>query len=272
MPDIQAQSTVPASWTIEFCYTGTQASNGNINPAYSISVSGSSTQGANWNVVNSLQSNVLGGTAIATTVLNGQTYTIVFYIRGTNPSAGAIQGYANTLGNVPWFFMAVVQQESRTLNFRTADKLPLQSFDNGFGLMQLTNSPTPDYNSIFNWKRNVEMGLQKIHDKQDAATGWVNRQRGQCIQELAAQCPLIPTTTDANCVFSDQSGSTKTFVDAVAIKMYNGAVAHYVAGDNTRHVWKVNGGMFAPISRNRSGKGRRKLSLSGRATCRYCFL
>eukprot|EP00597_Dinobryon_sp_UTEXLB2267_P003083 CAMPEP_0170069836 /NCGR_PEP_ID=MMETSP0019_2-20121128/8359_1 /TAXON_ID=98059 /ORGANISM="Dinobryon sp., Strain UTEXLB2267" /LENGTH=540 /DNA_ID=CAMNT_0010277975 /DNA_START=1006 /DNA_END=2625 /DNA_ORIENTATION=+ len=237
MPDIQAQSAVSAKWSIQFCYTGTHASAGHLNPTYSQTVTGTSTEGSNWNVVSALQGNVIGGTAIATAVLSGQSYTIVFYIRGTNPSPGTIQAYANSIGNVPWYFMAMIAQESNTLNFRTSDRLPLQSYDNGFGLMQLTNSPVPDYNSIFNWKKNVKVGLQKIHDNEIAAAGWISRQRSQCQQDLGVLCPHIPTRNDVKCVFSDQMGATETFINAVAIKRYNGATANYVSWDNKNRVW-----------------------------------
>jgi hypothetical protein len=97
--------------------------------------------------------------AIAKAVLKEETYTVLFYIRGTNPTVGALREYLDSLRNAPFYFEAMIVQESTSRQFDLKDKrLPLQTFDNGFGLTQLTN-PVPDYNEVFSWKANVKEGF-----------------------------------------------------------------------------------------------------------------
>ena len=240
MPDIQAQSAGTATWSIEFCYTGTKAKAPNVNPKYTKSVPGVSSLGQNLDVDSALSSHVVGGTAIAKAVLKGETYTVLFYIRGTNPTVGAIRDYLNSLGNAPFYFEAMIVQESTSRQFDLKDKrLPLQTFDNGFGLTQLTN-PAPNYNEVFSWKANVKEGVSfYLNEKLSYGRRKITGEKAKCQKDLGAQCPPIPTLTYGNCVFTDAAGSRLTFMDAVGMKYYNGG-GNFVVWDKTNHVWQFN--------------------------------
>lgn len=54
----------------------------------------------------------------------------------------------------------IFKQETQTKHFYT-DEMPLVSFDNGYGLGQLTN-PAPTYEQIWNWKKHVKTIMDTI--------------------------------------------------------------------------------------------------------------
>jgi hypothetical protein len=181
-------------------------------------------------------------------------YTIVFYIRGVNPSKKTILDYAKKVTpNGPNFYISgIINVETFMIgesHFETggtysrytksAKGLPLETNDNGFGVMQLTN-PVPTYVQMFNWKKNVEGGVDLFKVKIKYAKDWINKQKRQCNDDLKTKCPLITTKTLGKCVFSDDGSSQLTFVDAVAIKYYNGGTASFVSWDNSKHEWKFS--------------------------------
>ena len=147
-----------------------------------------------------------------------------------------------SLVGVPSYFFAIIRQESLSASanqFFVTDKLPYQTHDNGFGLLMLT-TPPPDYNELFNWQDNVKAGLALFNDKLASARRHIPKQKEACKNALGANCPLIPTKTYGNCVFSDEAGASLTFVDAVAIKCYNGCLTKFVVWDGPNLEWKFN--------------------------------
>lgn len=90
-------------------------------------------------------------------------------IRGLNPDINSIHSYANSNK-----IKAIMWQEGKTNHF-TGEGLepfywwpyneegwPLYGSPNGYGLMQLDNSPAATERQLWNWKANVDGGKQKL--------------------------------------------------------------------------------------------------------------
>jgi hypothetical protein len=92
-------------------------------------------------------------------------------VRGTNPSAPLVKQYLTTKLNAAGL-EEIINKESRCRQF-TAQGEPLRSFDNGYGLCQLTN-PAPNIEQVWNWKLHVDMGLTVLGQKRAAAILWLS--------------------------------------------------------------------------------------------------
>jgi hypothetical protein len=243
MPSILAYSgSYSVSWTFGFTYQGTKAS---VNQIFSDSVSGTSTSSTPYDLTAALGSRVLGGNLKVTWTDpdTGSPKVLTVKVLGQNPGYATLQSYVSSKygGAVPWYVFPFIEQESSNIQF-LANGLPLQSFDNGFGLTQLTNPP-PSYTQLFSWKANIDGGIQKL--KQTMANGntFMNAalpkgQRAQAVRDTGDAVP-VPTRVEGKCTFSD--GGSKTFEEAIGLKQYNGAPnGNYCSWDNANKVWKFS--------------------------------
>jgi hypothetical protein len=93
-------------------------------------------------------------------------------IKGTNPSAAEVtQFLASQPGSAG--FDKILMQESRCRHFNAAGE-PIKSFDNGYGMCQLTN-PVPSFGQVWNWKWNVLAGLSLFAEKRAAAINYLSQ-------------------------------------------------------------------------------------------------
>jgi hypothetical protein len=93
-------------------------------------------------------------------------------IKGTNPSAAEVtQFLARQSGSAG--FDKILMQESRCRHFNAVGE-PIQSFDNGYGMCQLTN-PVPSFGQVWNWKLNVQAGLSLFSVKRTAAINYLSQ-------------------------------------------------------------------------------------------------
>lgn len=103
---------------------------------------------------------VLGGDLTVKVKAGNTTFVRKTFIRGKNPSKEKILTELDVFTNKEDVTLAkkIFQQESRFRQFYS-DEAPLTSFDNGYGLGQLTN-PKPDYEQVWNWKAHIKDMLE----------------------------------------------------------------------------------------------------------------
>jgi hypothetical protein len=98
--------------------------------------------------------------------------SIAVKIAGTNATAGAITAYLASNPDSAGFDR-ILQHESQMTHF-DAQGEPKKSFDNGYGMCQLTN-PVPSYEQCWNWKMNVDGGLALFAAKRQAAIRYLSQ-------------------------------------------------------------------------------------------------
>lgn len=104
---------------------------------------------------------VIGGDLTVKVKVRTTTFVRKTLIRGKSPSkekiVAGIDSYTDADNKN--MIKKIFQQESRYRHFYS-DEMPLTSFDNGYGLGQLTNEP-PTYEQIWNWKAHVKELMEK---------------------------------------------------------------------------------------------------------------
>jgi hypothetical protein len=179
--------------------------------------------------------------------------TIIFYIRGTNPTEQSVKDYINTQNYDVWFFTRMIRQESNYRQFNPGtnygtgwnDSQGCPNFGppHGWGLMQLDlldGGQRPTAQQLWSWKANVDRGHQflngekrtMVNNRLNAATNvlnlWYEKSPEDIVQGHADQVEGNITYTHANSThfdfnFGAESGQSKPFADAAWIKNYNGS-------------------------------------------------
>lgn len=117
--------------------------------------SGSASTAANtWNAAPALVNR--GGLLTVTAIAGEATATMTVNIKGMNPAASDVTNYLATKPNSDGF-ERIIQQETKLQHFN-ASRVPIKSFDKGYGMCQLTN-PTPSFEQVWNWQHNVDAAL-----------------------------------------------------------------------------------------------------------------
>lgn len=128
------------------------------------------TAGNSWDATTTFQD--LGGEVTLTAQAGAVLKTITFQLEGNQPSADDVKTYLLTkVGAIG--FDKLIEHESRFKHF-DAKGAPIKSFDNGYGLCQLT-SPAPSYEAIWNWKKNVDGGVKLYQGKQNSARTYLSQ-------------------------------------------------------------------------------------------------
>jgi hypothetical protein len=144
------------NWTISwgsFKKSGSQTTPGNLWDAQSV-------------VTN------LGGSLTVMVSAAKQSASITVKIYGTNPSAADVTAYLTTKPGSDGFDK-LVEHESNFRQFNASNE-PVKSFDNGYGMCQLT-SPAPSYEQVWNWKLNVDGGLALFASKRASAVAYLSQ-------------------------------------------------------------------------------------------------
>jgi hypothetical protein len=115
-----------------------------------------------------------GGTLTVRAQANNQVAIITVKVQGTNPSGAEIDQFLSTQPNSDGFGK-ILQQESGWRHFN-ATREPIRSFDNGYGMCQLT-SPVPTFEQVWNWKLNVAGGLKLFADKRTTAITYLSQNK-----------------------------------------------------------------------------------------------
>lgn len=127
------------------------------------------TSGNTWDAGPALAG--LGGTLVVRAKAGKGSAGIRLKLIGTNPGEGKVKDYLTdkTDGDV---MLLIVGQESHYRHFRASGE-PVKSFDNGYGLVQLTN-PKPSYEQVWHWQRNLDAGLALYARKKAEATAFLS--------------------------------------------------------------------------------------------------
>ena len=113
-----------------------------------------------------------GGTLTVTARSGDQRAVSVVRIIGTNPSQNDVTQFVASKPNSDGFDKILIQ-ESHCRHFNARGE-PIKSFDNGYGICQLT-TPAPSFEQVWNWKSNIEGGLALFASKQTAATNYLGQ-------------------------------------------------------------------------------------------------
>ena len=127
-----------------------------------------STLGNAWNAKVSITN--YGGTLTVRAEASKMSATITVKVKGTNPSAAEVNRYLATKANSAGFDK-ILEHESKFKHFNAGSE-PIKSFDNGYGMCQLT-TPTPTFDQIWNWKLNIDGGLTLFAQKRSAAIAYL---------------------------------------------------------------------------------------------------
>jgi hypothetical protein len=114
-----------------------------------------------------------GGTLTIKATAGKDSATIAVKIIGSNPSSTEVNAY---LGTKPGSdgFDKLLEHESKFKNFREPSGEPVKSFDNGYGMCQLT-SPPPTFDQVWNWKLNIDGGLALFATKRASAVQYLSQ-------------------------------------------------------------------------------------------------
>jgi hypothetical protein len=113
-----------------------------------------------------------GGTLTVTAQSGDQTAVAAVKIKGTNPSPNDVTQFLASNPNSAGFDKILIQ-ESGCRHFNAVGE-PIKSFDNGYGMCQLTK-PTPSFEQVWNWKSNITGGLSLFATKVSAATNYLSQ-------------------------------------------------------------------------------------------------
>jgi hypothetical protein len=128
------------------------------------------TQSNSWDATSVVTN--YGGTLTVRVQANNQIDIVMVKIKGTNPSGVEVQQFLSAEPNSDGFDK-ILQQESGWRHFNPSGE-PIKSFDNGYGMCQLT-TPPPTFEQVWNWKLNVRGGLKLFADKRTAAIAYLSQ-------------------------------------------------------------------------------------------------
>ena len=235
MPDLVAGLTkhgVPISevgWQCTISYTRTNRWDFDTYPTSGWFTCGPDEE---WDIVETMGDDIRGGRMELRTQLGSVVLTNLFHIRGHNPSDDEVE---ELLAGAPWWFArAIVQHECAYTpehgyrQFNTTGTLgtniqgvatndyqwcPNRSSDGiGWGLMQLTN-PRPTAQQLWDWRANVQGGLDVLTDKQNMASNYFKAvQRMHPAQYEDPPASYTPPGTS----------TALTALEAATIQNYNG--------------------------------------------------
>lgn len=137
----------------------------------SFSKSGTATTSGNqWDAREAIAG--LGGKLTVTACANNTNASISLSVVGKNPSSQEVVQYLAGKPNSTGFDR-ILEHESKFKQFKI-DGQPVKSFDGGYGMCQLTE-PTPTFEQVWNWKRNVDGGLALFAQKRAAAVAYLSQ-------------------------------------------------------------------------------------------------
>lgn len=106
---------------------------------------------------------VLGGKLTVTVKAGKQTLVRTVTIEGQNPTLEQVSTYMGGLEGLE-SFDKLLAQETQSKHFIELDGHPVVSFDQGYGITQMTN-PAPSYEQVWDWKANILGGATVYREK-----------------------------------------------------------------------------------------------------------
>jgi hypothetical protein len=178
---------------------------------------------------------VIGGDLIVKVKVGSTTFVRKVSVLGKNPTKEKILAEldAGKTKEDNELVKKIFTQESRYRQFYS-DNQPLTSFDNGYGLGQLTN-PVPNYEQVWNWKEHVNEILNK-------QMPWHRKRARKYLDEY--------------------KNYTQDMLDLETLASYNGwsHEQHYWNWNSSTKKWEVNSDVVCDP--DQSNKGWQKTSES----------
>jgi hypothetical protein len=113
-----------------------------------------------------------GGTLTVTATAGTASASTTVRIVGTNPTKADVVAYLSAKADSDGLDR-IIDHETKFIHFTNSHE-PSKSFDNGYGMCQLTN-PKPTLEQAWNWKMNVDAGLALFADKRKAARTYLGQ-------------------------------------------------------------------------------------------------
>ncbi|BBP01655.1 hypothetical protein [Sulfuriferula nivalis] len=173
------------NWVVQSCLAQTGKKRGKVTHPKTFSEQGKFTSNSkSWKADLGA---VIGGDLTVTVKVGTQKFIRKTFIRGKEPGSTKVHAYLDTfpIKEDVELVKKIFNQESHTKHFYS-DEMPLTSFDNGYGLGQLTNEP-PTYEQIWSWKKHIDEILKKripTHRKRAKAYLDVHRNYDQAMLNL----------------------------------------------------------------------------------------
>lgn len=120
-----------------------------------------------------LNGKILGGKLFVEVVIGDEKLSRSISFKGQNPSPTQVTEYVETLEGLTGFD-GLLAQETRTRHFIELDGEPIVSFDQGYGIAQMTH-PAPSYEQAWNWKANILAGSSLFKDKVRIAKSYLGQ-------------------------------------------------------------------------------------------------
>lgn len=172
---------------------------------------------------------VIGGELTVNVKAGSTTFVRKSFVRGRNPDKKKVHAYLDANWNDKddlVLIKKIFQQESRYRQFYS-DEEPLVSFDNGYGIGQITN-PKPNYVQAWNWKEHIKVVMNTfLPDKRTRAKNYLSK-NGQ-----------------ASDTFTQEQYDTETMA------YYNGAGRFYKWNEKEK-AWKEDQATLCDPNSNRS--------------------
>jgi hypothetical protein len=209
--------------------------------------------GQPWSIRKAMDTDIRGGVAVLSYTIPGvknSSGSIGFSILAISPDIQQIKDYIKGI-NAPWYALGIAERESAFNQFNTAG-FPLESFDGGFGIYQLTSKGYVTAQIKWSWKANCDTAIFKVMvDKASAAAQSLAKQKLQSGGILIPDIQIMDSSGAIN--FSDVGTlGSRPMVDAGAIKLYNGGKSYINSNTAELHNFvefnKSSGWQFYPIN------------------------
>ncbi|HDC2125851.1 TPA: hypothetical protein O7X39_004510 [Salmonella enterica] len=115
---------------------------------------------------------IVGGKLTVKVKVNDIIIQRTVEIKGQNPSQTDVTTFVNAQDGLTGFDK-LLEQETGGKNFINFDSEPITSFDQGYGITQMTN-PAPTYTQIWNWKENILGGASLYRQKRSEAENYLS--------------------------------------------------------------------------------------------------
>lgn len=110
---------------------------------------------------------VIGGELTVKVKVGNKEIERTVSIMGRNPDVEDITTFVNEQDGLSGFDK-LLEQETNSKHFINFDSEPITSFDQGYGITQMTN-PTPTYTQVWSWKENILGGAALYRQKRQEA-------------------------------------------------------------------------------------------------------
>lgn len=115
---------------------------------------------------------VIGGKLTVEVKVGNKIIKRTVSIKGQNPESADVTAFVNDQDGLSGFDK-LLEQETASKHFIDFDSEPITSFDQGYGITQMTN-PAPTYTQAWSWKENILGGATLYRQKRQEAINYLS--------------------------------------------------------------------------------------------------